>query len=232
MAGWIKLHRTLLDWEWYDDTNTKVLFIHLLLKANHEEKKWKGETIQRGEFITGLNSLSSDLKMSMQNIRTSLAKLEKTGEINKQSNSRFTKITICKYDDYNDKDVKGNKPANNPTPPPKKGEASSPECEEIPILTFDEFWDLYDKKVGDKKKLQKKFDALPAEALQKILDHVPSYKMAQPDKQFRKDPGTYINNQSWNDEIIMKNGTSRATNQEGTSWNELAEILETEFSAK
>ena len=112
MAGWIKLHRTLLEWEWYDDVNTKVLFIHLLLKANHEDKKWKGETIQRGELITGLYSLSSELSMSIQNIRTSLSKLEKTGEINKQSNKRFTKIIICKYDDYNDKEKKSNTPAN------------------------------------------------------------------------------------------------------------------------
>ena len=42
MEGWIKLHRQILDWEWYDDINVKVLFLHLLLTANYEDKKWQG----------------------------------------------------------------------------------------------------------------------------------------------------------------------------------------------
>ena len=25
MKGYIKLHRTILDWEWYKDTNTKII---------------------------------------------------------------------------------------------------------------------------------------------------------------------------------------------------------------
>ena len=32
--GYIKLYRSLLDWEWYDDTVTKCLFLHLLLTVN------------------------------------------------------------------------------------------------------------------------------------------------------------------------------------------------------
>ena len=38
-GGFIKLYRSMLQWEWYDDVNVKVLFLHLLLKANYEEKK-------------------------------------------------------------------------------------------------------------------------------------------------------------------------------------------------
>ena len=41
-TSWIKLFRKFMDWEWYGDKNTKVLFIHLLLKANYQEKSWKG----------------------------------------------------------------------------------------------------------------------------------------------------------------------------------------------
>lgn len=41
MDGWIKLHRKLINWEWYQDTNVKVVFLHLLLIANHEDKKWQ-----------------------------------------------------------------------------------------------------------------------------------------------------------------------------------------------
>ena len=43
--GWIKIHRQLLEWEWYDDLNVKVLgyLYTLLLKANHKAKKYKGK---------------------------------------------------------------------------------------------------------------------------------------------------------------------------------------------
>lgn len=81
--------------------------------------------------------------------------------------------------------------------------------EQISILNFDEFWELYDKKVGDKTKLRKKFETIKEPDREKIKEHIPLYRMATPDKKYRKDPQTYLNNQSWNDEIIQSNGTGR-----------------------
>lgn len=72
------------------------------------------------------------------------------------------------------------------------------------VLDFDSFWDLYDKKVGDKTKLKTKFNTISEKDRQQMLIHIPAYKIAQPDKAFRKDPATYLNNKSWNDEIIVK----------------------------
>jgi hypothetical protein len=69
-------------------------------------------------------------------------------------------------------------------------------------LEFELFWDLYDKKVGDKDKIKKKWDLLPAETQNLIMDYLPKYKQAKSDKQYRKDPSTFLNNKSWNDEII------------------------------
>lgn len=74
-------------------------------------------------------------------------------------------------------------------------------------IDFDTFWDLYDKKVGDKTKLQKKWNKLTLEIQTKALEHITEYKTAQPDKQYRKNPDTYLNNKSWNDEIISKDQT-------------------------
>ena len=48
--GWLKLHRKISEWEWYTDGNTFRLFLHLLLNANFEDKKWKGITIKKGEL--------------------------------------------------------------------------------------------------------------------------------------------------------------------------------------
>jgi len=106
MSGYISLHRKLLDWEWYNDKNTKVLFIHCLLKANWEDKNWQGILIKRGSFITSIDSLSNELNLTNQNIRTSLSKLEKTNEIVKTSTNKNTLLTLAKYDEYQNIEVK------------------------------------------------------------------------------------------------------------------------------
>jgi hypothetical protein len=100
MSGWIKLHRQLIDWEWYSDPNVVRLFIHCLLKANHSQKTWRGIKIEKGQFVTSMNKLSNELELSVQKVRTAIDKLIITKEIQSKSTNKFTIITICKYDDY------------------------------------------------------------------------------------------------------------------------------------
>jgi uncharacterized phage protein (TIGR02220 family) len=112
MSGWIKLHRAFLNWEWYDDVNTKILFIHCLLKANHMDKKWRGFNIERGSFVTSINNLSTETSLSNQQVRTSLAKLENTGEVTRQATKHFTKLSICNYGTYQNDEKINNTPVN------------------------------------------------------------------------------------------------------------------------
>lgn len=100
MEGWIKIHRKLSDWEWYDDANTFRLFIHLLLKANHKAKKYRGLNLKEGTVLTGRDLLAKELKLSSQQIRTSLSKLKSTNEITIKSNSLGSVIQIVKWLDY------------------------------------------------------------------------------------------------------------------------------------
>lgn len=84
----------------------------------------------------------------------------------------------------------------------RKGkEIKGKEIKEINI-SFDIFWDLYDKKVGDKEKLKKKWDSMKDDDRSSIIEYIPKYKLIQPEKKFRKDPQTFFNNNSWNDELI------------------------------
>ena len=83
----------------------------------------------------------------------------------------------------------------------EKKEIKGKEIKEINI-SFDIFWDLYDKKVGDKDKLKKKWESLQNSDRKSIIDYLPKYKTIQPDKKFRKDPQTFFNNSSWNDELV------------------------------
>lgn len=69
-------------------------------------------------------------------------------------------------------------------------------------FNFDLFWDLYDKKTG-KETCIKLYNKLSKEDKEKIFNHIPLYKEARPDKQYRKDPQTYLRNKTWNDEVIL-----------------------------
>jgi hypothetical protein len=74
---------------------------------------------------------------------------------------------------------------------------------ELNVL-FDIFWNLYDKKVGDKAKIEKKWNKLTSEERDLVMDYIPKYKEAQPDKSYRKNPETFLNNKGWLDELVFR----------------------------
>lgn len=114
MSGWIQLHRSLIEWEWYDDANTMRLFLHCCLRANFEDAQWRGIDIKRGDFITSTKTLSKELKLSENKIRLSIKKLISTGEITSKTTNKNTTITICNYDTYNSSKSENNKQDNKP----------------------------------------------------------------------------------------------------------------------
>ncbi len=101
-GGFIKLHRKILEWEWYTEPHMLRLFVHLIFSANYEDKSWRGIEVKRGSFITSWQGLSESLNLSVQTVRTCIKRLESTGEISRKSTNKFTIITICKYDSYQD----------------------------------------------------------------------------------------------------------------------------------
>ena len=99
-TSWIKLFRKFMDWEWYGDKNTKVLFIHLLLKANYQEKSWKGIKVGREQFITSVKHLSDEISMTIQEVRTALKKLKSTKDITIKTTNKYSIITIENFEKY------------------------------------------------------------------------------------------------------------------------------------
>ena len=102
METWVKVYRKLLEWEWHTEPNMVSLFLHLIVLANYEDKRWHGIVIKRGQLATSLISLSDITGISVQSVRTCLKRLEETGEILQKSTNKFRVITICKYDIYQD----------------------------------------------------------------------------------------------------------------------------------
>ncbi|GAA4235704.1 hypothetical protein GCM10022291_18320 [Postechiella marina] len=97
MVGFIMLHRDLLDWEWYQSSETFRVFVHLILRANYSDKKWQGTDVKRGQFITSNNHLANELSLSIQQVRTALKRLESGGYITRKTTNKFTLITIVNY---------------------------------------------------------------------------------------------------------------------------------------
>lgn len=98
--GWIKLHRSILEWEWYDEPNTFRLFLHCILKANRDSKSYRGTIIESGCFVTSLELLSIETGLSVQSIRTSFKKLQLTNELTIKTSSQGTYIQVVKYKEY------------------------------------------------------------------------------------------------------------------------------------
>lgn len=73
---------------------------------------------------------------------------------------------------------------------------------------FMQFWDIYDKKV-DKVTTLKAWRKLTKKDKAEILDYVPKYVKATPDKKYRKNPSTFLRHKSWKDELIPQEFENR-----------------------
>lgn len=119
-GGYIKLYRSIIDWEWFQDSNTYRLFTYLLMLANTEDKRWQGIDIKRGELVTSSESLAQALNLGREQVRNALKKLERS-EITSKPTNKYTLICINNYDIYQAREEDGeaegleNQPANQPT---------------------------------------------------------------------------------------------------------------------
>ncbi|MGU9775747.1 DNA replication protein [Salmonella enterica] len=102
--GFALLHRKIMDVPFYKDPEAAHLWIHLLLRANHEQTVVSTDvgnvTCERGEFITGRNALASETGLSADRVKALLRKFQNLGMITTNSNNRFTVLRVVKYDEY------------------------------------------------------------------------------------------------------------------------------------
>lgn len=100
--GFVSIDRKIVNWEWYKDTNTKALFLHLLFIANWKDGRFKGYEVPRGSVITSIAHLSQDTGLSCKAVRTALKHLQMTHEVAIKGTNKFSLITIEKYGFYQD----------------------------------------------------------------------------------------------------------------------------------
>lgn len=110
--GFAKIDRGILEWGWYSEPNTRSVFMHLVITANHAPHKYMGITIDRGQTVTGYPSLARTLGISVQNVRTAFKNLKSTGEVTVKVTGKFSVVTLCNYELYNNKKEGANRVSN------------------------------------------------------------------------------------------------------------------------
>ncbi|WP_437609619.1 DNA replication protein [Erwinia sp. V71] len=103
--GFALLHRKIKELPFYrTDSEAVHLWIHLILSANHAPAAVNTEfgelMVNRGEFITGRNTLAAETGITSDRIKYLLNKFEKLSMITRISNKKFTRVSVTKYDDY------------------------------------------------------------------------------------------------------------------------------------
>jgi hypothetical protein len=89
--------------------------------------------------------------------------------------------------------------------------------------SFKDWWDLYDKKRG-RKKAEAKWERLKDSDKRACYEATPAYVASVENKQFQKDPLTYLNGECWNDEIIDGNINQRKYNESASLVNEFLSV--------
>jgi hypothetical protein len=112
--GWVKIHRKITDWEWYNDNVTRSVFFDILIHASHNDYSWRGQIISRGQMVSSYSAMAKRLGLSIQNVRTGISKLKSTGELTVQLTNKFSLITVCNYSKYQGDDLTTNRQTNSP----------------------------------------------------------------------------------------------------------------------
>jgi len=208
-CGWIKLHRKIIDSDVFADPMLFKLWCLCLLKANHKESHYKIDGVNMpvkmspGQFITGRYELHKEFyprkrkkNKSAITLWRKLQILENMDILNIKSYTKYSIISILNWNKYQQTEQRLN---NNCTTAEQQLNTDKNDKKNKEEL-FTQFWIQYNKKL-DRKKCSTAFLRLKQAQISKIFETLPDYIKSTPDTKYRKNPLTYLNGESWNDEI-------------------------------
>lgn len=177
------------------DPKAQCLFMWLCFHAN-----------QDGECFPSRKLLAEETGLSLPSVKRSIKLLENVGlvqvERRKNEKKNLTNLYTINFGVGSERTPLGSERTQGvgSVRPTELNPLSLTQSKEEKI-PFETFWNAYDKKVG-KPKSEKKWKGLSRNDQEAILVYIPKYKKAQSNKTFRKNPETFLNNRSWEDEII------------------------------
>ena len=100
-GNFIKIDRKILNWGWYDDPATKIVFLDLLLNANFLDGEYHGVKVKKGEVVFGRKACAVRNGLSERQVRTAIDHLRKSGEIStSKTTNKFSVIKIENWTFY------------------------------------------------------------------------------------------------------------------------------------
>ena len=234
MEGWIKIHRKFEKWGWGDKPEMVSLFLHLLLAASYEDKEWHGEVVQRGQVIFGLNVWAKKTGISVRSLRTCIERLKSTNEVTTKTTSKYTLITIVKYNDYQIDESKttsiSTSISTNDRQAIDKQSTTSKEVKNIRkkekntyTSEFETFWQMYPRKDGSKSKsfelYNKSIDltVTPAIILTGVEAYIKNIQTNKTEPRYVAHAATWLSQRRWeaNYQTSQTDGWSNPMGQKG-----------------
>jgi DNA-binding transcriptional regulator YhcF (GntR family) len=180
MNGWIKLHRKILDNPISKNPLWLVVWIHLLLMANHDGTysfifNGKRVFLQSGQVLTGRKKLAQQTGVSQTTIERVLSYLEIERQIGQQKTTKYRVITILKWKEYQMVDSK--KTTNGQQTDTYKNIRSKEDTNTSVHSTEDDVEIIPEpsEKKQQKKADPSKFNPLGAEIIKAMADKVSPY---------------------------------------------------------
>ena len=108
--GWIALHRKIYNSKDFNNQLEVAVFLYLVSMASHKPVnviyRKKKLTLKRGEVSIAYKDLAKKFDLSERKIRTIIANLVHSGNLNQTLHKNLSIYTIVKYSKYQDVPVK------------------------------------------------------------------------------------------------------------------------------
>ena len=143
--GWIKIHRTIIDKGWFQDSNAVHLWFYLLLKASHSKSEylWNGQIInlQPGQFVTGRKKIANETGIQESKIERLLKLFESEQQIEQRKTNTSRLISIINYKKFQSNEQPFEQRVNNKRTTNEQRVNTNKELKELKELKNDNYKD-------------------------------------------------------------------------------------------
>jgi hypothetical protein len=218
--GYVKLWRKTLDSGWLKNHKLWVFWSYCLMKASYKEREIlvgnQKIKLLPGQFIFGRKSASKDCGMTERQIRTSVHYLERLQNVTIKTTNKFSIISIINWVTYQNEDIKNDQQNDqqhaNKLPTNCQQHATNKNSKNIKnnIYTpdFEIFYKAYpnrkDKSDAWKAWSKRNGSLPPLQTILEAIENQIAWRANAKPGEFRpvwKNPSTWINKGSWEDEI-------------------------------
>lgn len=98
--GYVKIFRSICDWEWYKDPYVVRVFLHCLLSVSSKDYFSREMYVKKGMLWTSRRNIAKSLDITEYRVRQALEKLIRTGEITCRSSKDGICISIVNWNFY------------------------------------------------------------------------------------------------------------------------------------